>query len=69
MTGTGIGLVALLAGSMMAMAGVARADATAPSVVRPELAQPSTSGDCELVMVRGGSDDSLFGTDRADGVR
>ncbi len=61
--------VTLLAGSMMAMAGAARADATQPGVMRPEVAQVIAASDCEMATVRVASDDSLFGTERADGVR
>ena len=66
-------LVAMLAISTMAMSGAARADATQPAVARPETAQLRIDrcgfGDGDMVPVRAGSDDSLFGSSAADGVR
>ena len=65
--------VAMLAGSLMAVASAAQANATQPSIMRPEITQvhaaTEASGDCQPISTQSVSDESLFGTDGADGVR
>ena len=54
----------------IAMPGIARADATQPAVMRPEMAQFRVdAGDCGVIPVRIQSDEALFGSSSADGVR
>ena len=69
----GMFLAVVVAALMTGMPGMARAEATQPTVVRPEIAQfradRPVSGECDLISVHVGSDESLFGNSGADGVR
>ncbi len=70
---TRVSLAAMLAVSMAAMPGTARADGTQPAVARPEITQfrvdRAVPGECDVISIHTGSDDSLFGTNGSDGVR
>lgn len=65
--------VAMVAAAMVGLAAAAHADATQPTVARPEVAQfqvdRPVAGECETVAVRVGSDEGVFGSSGADGVR
>lgn len=65
--------LAMLAASTMAVSGTARADAIQPAVARPDIAplraDRTAFGDCDTISIRANSDESLFGSNSADGVR